>query len=105
VNERPAGYVLSHPWSLGTLPRLNSLLGELPAVADTYARRVGAATYITNALTKHARAHGFPTMSLVAVNGSLGFWQRHEFEEADIPELFPKLLSYEPEARLMVRRL
>jgi hypothetical protein len=44
-------------------------------------------------------------MSLVAVNGSLGFWQRHEFEEADIPELFPKLLSYEPEARLMVRRL
>ena len=115
VNERPAGYVLSHPWSLGELPRLNSLLGGLPENADTYyihdlallpvARRIGAATYITNALAKHARAHGFPTMSLVAVNGSLGFWQRHEFEEADIPELFPKLLSYEPEARLMVRRL
>src|SRR6218665_1058619 len=83
VNERPAGYVLSHPWSLGTLPRLNTLLGGLPEAAATYyihglallrvARRVGAASYITNALAKHARAHGYPTMSLVAVNGSMGF--------------------------------
>jgi ribosomal protein S18 acetylase RimI-like enzyme len=115
VNERPAGYVLSHPWTLRTLPRLNSLLGGLPETTDTYyihdlallpvARRVGAASYITSALAKHARAHGFPTMSLVAVNGSMGFWERHEFTETDIPELFPKLLSYEPEARLMVRRL
>ena len=43
--------------------------------------------------------------SSVAVNGSQGFWERHEFEVADIPEVFPKLLTYEPEARLMVRRL
>jgi len=115
VNERPAGYVLSHPYGYGALPRLNSLLGALPAAPDTYyihdlallpvARRVGAASYIVNALAKHARAHGFPTMSLVAVNGSLGFWERHDFVETDIPELFPKLLTYEPEARLMVRRL
>ena len=115
VNERPAGYVLSHPWRFGALPRLNTLLGELPADADTYyihdlallpvARRVGAASYITNALAKHARAHGFPTMSLVAVNGSVPYWEKHEFVVADIPELFPKLLSYEPQARLMVRRL
>ncbi len=115
VNERPAGYVLSHPWALGTLPRLNTLLGELPPAPDTYyihdlallpvARRVGAASYITHALAKHARAHGFPTMSLVAVNGSVAFWEKHEFSVADIPELFPKLLSYESEARLMVRQL
>ena len=115
VNERPAGYILSHPWRFGTLPSLNTLLGDLPDGSDTYyihdlallpvARRVGAASYITNALSKHARAHGFPTMSLVAVNGSQGFWERHEFEVVDIPELFPKLLSYESEARLMVRRL
>lgn len=115
VNERPAGYVLSHPWILGSLPRLNTLLGQLPEGSDTYylhdlallpmARRVGAASYIINALAKHARAQNFPTMSLVAVNGSQGFWERHEFEVADIPELLPKLLSYEPDARLMVRRL
>ena len=115
VNERPAGYVLSHPWALDALPRLNTRLGELPSAPDTYyihdlallpvARRVGAASYITNALAKHARAHGFPTMSLVAVNGSVPFWEKHEFAVTDIPELVPKLLSYEPEARLMVRRL
>ncbi len=115
VNERPAGYVLSHPYAYGELPKLNALLGELPAGADTYyihdlallpvARRVGAASYIVNALAKHARAHGFPTMSLVAVNNSVPFWERHEFVVTDIPELFPKLLTYAPEARLMVRRL
>jgi len=69
------------------------------------ARRIGAATFITNALAKHARAHGFPTMSLVAVNGSQGFWGRHEFEVADTPHLIEKLHSYEDDAHLMVRRL
>ena len=115
VNERPAGYVLSHPWRLGDLPPLNSLLGELPADADTYyihdlallpvARRIGAASFIVDALAKHARAHGFATMSLVAVNGSQGFWQRHEFAVADAPHLSDKLKSYEDAATLMVRRL
>jgi len=115
VNERPAGYVLSHPWRTGTLPTLNTLLGELPGGADTYyihdlavlpmARRVGAARFIVEALAKHAAAHGFADMSLVAVNGSVPYWERQGFAVADIPELFPKLLSYEPEARLMVRTL
>jgi ribosomal protein S18 acetylase RimI-like enzyme len=115
VNERPAGYVLSHPWREGDLPPLNSLLGELPSPADTYyihdlallpvARRVGAASFITEALARHARAHGYPTMSLVAVNGSQGFWERHEFAVTDRPELSQKLQSYDDAARLMVRRL
>ena len=43
--------------------------------------------------------------SLVAVNGSQGFWDRHEFAVADTPHLIEKLMSYEAEARLMVRRL
>ena len=115
VNERPAGYVLSYPWLYGDLPALNTLLGDLPEHADTYyihdlallpvARRIGAASFITEALAKHARAHGFPTMSLVAVNGSQGFWERHEFAVEDHPQLNEKLASYENNARLMVRRL
>jgi GNAT superfamily N-acetyltransferase len=115
INERPAGYVLSHPWRLGDLPPLNTLLGDLPPEADTYyihdlallpvARRVGAASFITEALAKHARAHSFPTMSLVAVNSSQGFWERHAFAVEDRPDLSPKLQSYEPAARYMVRRL
>lgn len=115
VNEKPVGYVLSHPWRLGDLPPLDTLLGTLPAGADTYyihdlallpvARRIGAASFIVEALGKHAAAHGFATMSLVAVNGSRGFWERHGFAVEDRPELAEKLLSYEPQARLMVRRL
>ena len=115
VNERPAGYVLSHPWRFGDLPALNSLLGDLPAGADTFyihdlallpvARRIGAASFITEALAKHARAHGYPTMSLVAVNASQGFWERHDFAVEDRPDLTQKLATYEDSARLMVRRL
>jgi GNAT superfamily N-acetyltransferase len=115
VNERPAGYLLSHPWRLGDVPPLNALLGELPAGSDTYyihdlallpvARRIGAAGFITEALAKHARAHGFATMSLVAVNGSQPFWEKHQFAVADRPDLTQKLLSYEETARYMVRPL
>jgi GNAT superfamily N-acetyltransferase len=115
IGERPAGYVLSHPWRSGTLPALNALLGGLPEPADTYylhdlallpvARRIGAATFIVNALVKHAAAHGFGTMSLVAVNGSQGFWERHGFAVTDAPDLSEKLRSYEDAARLMVRPL
>jgi ribosomal protein S18 acetylase RimI-like enzyme len=115
VNERPAGYLLSHPWRLGDLPPLNTLLESLPAGADTYyihdlallpvARRIGAASFITEALAKHARAQGFATMSLVAVNNSQGFWERHGFAVEDRPDLAAKLRSYEPAARLMLRRL
>jgi ribosomal protein S18 acetylase RimI-like enzyme len=115
VNERPVGYVLSHPWRSGTLPPLDSLLGTLPESADTYyihdlallpvARRIGAASFILDALAKHASAHGFATMSLVAVNSSEGFWERHGFAAEDGPELADKLASYEPAARYMVRRL
>jgi GNAT superfamily N-acetyltransferase len=115
VNERPAGYVLSHPWRLGEVPALNALLGKLPENPDTYyihdlallpvARRIGAASFITEALAKHARAHGFPTMSLVAVNGSQGFWERHDFAVAEAPHLTEKLKSYEAAAVLMIRQL
>jgi ribosomal protein S18 acetylase RimI-like enzyme len=115
LGDRPAGYVLSHPWRYGTLPPLNAPLGHLPAPADTYyihdlallpvTRRVGAASSIVAALTKHAEAEGYPTMSLVAVNGSMPFWERHGFAVADLPELYAKLLTYDAAARYMVKRL
>lgn len=115
IGEKPAGYVLSHPWTLGTLPALNTLVGEMPAAADTFyihdlallpvARRIGAASFIVGALAKHAQAHGFPTMSLIAVNNSQGFWERLGFAVEDRPDLLQKLATYEDAARLMVRRL
>jgi ribosomal protein S18 acetylase RimI-like enzyme len=115
VNERPAGYVLSHPWKLDGLPELDKTLGKLPADPDTYyihdlavlplARRIGAGSFILAALAKHAAAQGFASMSLVAVNGSQKFWERHGFSVEDRPDLTDKLQSYEEAARLMLRRL
>lgn len=115
IGEKPAGYVLSHPWRSGSLPALNALLGEIPTDADTYylhdlallpvARRVGAASHIVSALIKHASAGGYPNMSLVAVNGSQSFWEKHGFAPADAPEVDDKLRSYESAAKLMVKPL
>jgi N-acetylglutamate synthase-like GNAT family acetyltransferase len=104
---------LSHPWMSQSIPALDTLLGEIPAAADTYylhdiavlpvARRIGAATLIVAALLKHAEARGFASASLVAVNGSEGFWSRQGFAPFDSPELVGKLLSYEAGARYMIR--
>ena len=115
VGERPVGYVLSHPWRSASIPALNALIGAVPEDADTYylhdlallplARRMGAAQFMIKALGKHAVAKGFATMSLVAVNGSEGFWAHQGFVTTDVPELTGKLLSYEADARYMVKPL
>jgi len=115
IGEKPAGYVLSHPWRSGSLPALNALLGDIPSDPDTYylhdlavmpvARRVGAASHIVSALIKHASAKGFQSMSLVAVNGSRGFWEKHGFAVQEYPDLDEKLRSYEAAAKLMIRPL
>jgi GNAT superfamily N-acetyltransferase len=115
IGDRPTGYVLSHPWRFGDAPALNATLGSLPPEPDTYylhdlailpvARRIGAASYIVAALEKHARAKGFPSMTLIAVNQSRPFWERHGFAPLELPGLTEKLLSYEPEAKMMAKPL
>lgn len=114
LDGEPAGYILSHPWRFGALPALNSLLGAIPDDADTYylhdlallpvARGTGAAAMIVGDMLRHARLGGFPSASLVAVNGSLPFWYKHGFREVPAPELAQKLASYEAAARLMAKR-
>ena len=110
-----AGYILSHPWRFGALPALNSLLGAIPEDADTYylhdlallpaARGTGAAAMIVGDMLRHARMRAFPSVSLVAVNGSLPFWYKHGFRAVPAPQLADKLGSYEATARLMARSL
>ncbi|MDP2800953.1 MAG: GNAT family N-acetyltransferase [Phreatobacter sp.] len=110
-----AAYVVSHPWLALSCPPLNALLGSLPADAASYyihdvaltpaVRGAGHATDIVAALASHAATAGFAAMSLVAVNGSMGFWQRHGFASEDMPGLAAKLASYGDDARFMVRAL
>jgi len=114
LNDTPSGYILSHPWHFGQLPALNALLGAVPDDSDTYylhdlallpaARGTGAAAMIVGDMLRHARSAGLPSVSLVAVNGSLPFWYKHGFRAVHAPELADKLASYEDAARLMVRR-
>ena len=111
----PAGYLLSHPWRLGKMPALNSLLGALPADADTYylhdlallnkARGTGAAAMIVGDMLRHAKAAGYGSMSLAAVNGSLPFWYKHGFRAVAAPDLAEELSGYEIAARFMIKPL
>ncbi|MBD8066362.1 GNAT family N-acetyltransferase [Devosia sp. PTR5] len=115
VSERPAGYVLSHPWRFGEVPALDGLIGALTDDADTYyihdlallplTRGIGAAGKIVEALAKHARVLGLDSMTLVAVNSSRPFWERHGFASETAPQLDADLAGYGPDARYMVRRL
>ncbi len=109
---RLAAYVVSHPWEAGSCPPLNALLGRLPEPASTYyihdiallpaARGTGAAGEIVGALKAEALGQGLADISLVAVNGSAGFWRRMGFAETSSPALAAKLASYGADARYMV---
>lgn len=111
-NGRLVGYCIAHPWVLGLAPALNCLLERIPAEADTlyihdlalavHARGRNAARTQIAALVELAIMEGLPSLSLTAVNGSAGFWERNGF--------FPiqkavGLASYGGDALSMVRWL
>ncbi|CAN7275530.1 GNAT family N-acetyltransferase [Phyllobacterium sp. LjRoot231] len=108
------GYAITHPWKSFDIPALNTVLEASPDRRNYYihdialmdaARGSGAASEIVSVLTDHAMALGCKTISLVAVKGSSGFWQKHGFETADRPELRTKLKTYSDDACFMLRQL
>ncbi len=108
-------YVVSHPWRAGDPPALNTQLDALPAEPATYylhdiallpaLRGSGAASRMVARLVGLAEAEKLPTLSLVAVNGSAGFWRRHGFRPVADAALTDKLKSYDDAAAFMVRTL
>ena len=108
-------YVISHPWLDRAPPALNALLSELPVRPTTYylhdialmpeVRSSGAATQAVAALIEQARYEQLPSLSLIAVNGSAGFWQRLGFEAVEDQASAEKLRSYGDDAQFMMRRL
>jgi ribosomal protein S18 acetylase RimI-like enzyme len=109
------GYVVSHPWHRAAPPTLNSLLGGLLAQAGSFyihdlallpaARGGGAGGMIVARLVEIAARAGLPCLSLVAIDGSSGFWRRQGFHELHDPALAAKLASYDDAARYMERDL
>lgn len=118
--EDVLGYAVSHPWRAYDPPALNSRLGELPRRPDTYyihdvallpeLRGSGAAALVVALLLARARKENFPTVSLVAVNDSVGFWEHHGFRNVAARKvvdaaLARKLRGYDEAAAFMVRTL
>lgn len=109
------GYIVSHPWRFKQPPALNAFLKSLPDPAGTYyihdivllpfARERGHASQIIKKLIEHAKQAGLPNISLITVNGTAAFWQRHGFHVHEDPALMPKLQTYEDDAQFMVREL
>lgn len=109
------GYALSHPWRFGQPPSLNTLLHALPQYADTYylhdialaesARGGGFGGQIVGRLIAVAEASGAGNLSLVAVNGSVPFWQRQGFAVVEDEAIRTRVLSYDGAASFMARPL
>jgi GNAT superfamily N-acetyltransferase len=115
LGGKAEAYVVSHPWRGLAAPALNSLLGTLPATPSTFyihdlalapaVRDTGAAAQIVAYLADCALAEHIRHMSLIAVNGSAGFWQRQGFIATQDRTLARTLGSYGGDAQYMVRDL
>ncbi|ABE48794.1 GCN5-related N-acetyltransferase [Methylobacillus flagellatus KT] len=109
------GYLLSHPWYLDAPPELNCMLQTLPSQATTYylhdialmpvARGFKATDSILARLCAQATHEQLDTLSLIAVNQSAAFWQRHHFQTTNHLVPAAKLQSYDHSACYMVRQL
>ena len=115
LGDRIAGYVFSHPWTIGDAPALDAFLGALPASPDclylhdiaiaSEARGCGAAAAAIVRLTGLAAVERLSAMALVSVHGTGPFWARAGFRDADDSRLAVKLAPYGPDARYMTKRL
>lgn len=111
----PVGYVIAHPWFLSQPPKLDTLLGQLPAEPDTFfvhdlallpvARGGGHAADVVRQMVDDAQALALPTLSLIAVGASAPFWRHMGFERPKNDATPGSLADYGVGACAMVRRL
>ncbi len=111
-----SAYLLAHPWGEAAPPAWNQPLTTLPRHATRFylhdlalgaaARGSGVARRLIHTALQAARHQRFHEAQLVAVQASVGFWQRMGFDVVPVQgRLAEKLASYDPDARLMGRRL
>ena len=110
-----AGYVFSHPWSLGDAPALDAFPGALPERPDCLylhdlaierpARGQSGAAAAISGLAARTIAARLGAMALVSVHGAGPFWARAGFRDALDPRLAERLAAHGPDARYMTKRL
>nr|WP_255616967.1 GNAT family N-acetyltransferase [Aurantimonas sp. VKM B-3413] len=111
AGDRVAGYAVGHPFHCAGPPKLNTLLGALPARPDCLyihdivvapeLRGQGLAAGGVEALLNLAEP--YPATTLVSVYGTAAFWTRFGFEDASDRMAPDVLAGYGPDARWMVR--
>ena len=109
------GYGIAHPWVLNEIPPLDAFLLALPDPATCLyvhdvailpsARGHGLAATLVDLWVQVARMRGLPALSLVSVYGTFKLWSRLGFRDASSAVATPKLQSYGPTARYMIRSL
>jgi GNAT superfamily N-acetyltransferase len=112
-----SAYLLTHPWLHTAPPAWNAPLPRLPAHGTRFyihdlalgrsARGSGLARQLIHHALEQARRARFHEVHLVAVQGSVAFWQRQGFHALQVPSeaLRVSLASYGEDARLLWRRL
>ena len=109
------GYLVAYPWSAEAAPTLNTLIQAIPEDAGVMylhdlaltpaVRGQGWSKPAVQAVVDLAKAGGWTTVALVAVNDAVDFWRGHGFEVRQTPEMAAKLASYGPDARYMTREV
>lgn len=111
-----AGYAIAYPWPLDGIPPLNGSLAPVPpseggaylhdlAIDPAFAGagHAGAGLGLLIGRMQKARLHH---LALVAVNGTMPFWEHHDFRIREPSDaMVRKLSSYGGEARYMIRTL
>lgn len=110
-----AGYGLSHPWVLNSIPPLDTFLSKLPDHPDCFyihdvaivpdARGKNAADSFVKYLITLAARSGIGSISLVSVYMTTGFWKRFGFRVIKDIKLKDKLKPYGDTAKYMVLQL
>lgn len=115
VDADVVGYVFSHPWIFGDVPKLNTQIAALPLAPDTYfihdlallpaLRGFGMAGAMVSRSVDMAREAGMASLSLCAVSGSAEFWQRQGFVVSEASNPSALLASYGKDVHFMQRAL
>jgi ribosomal protein S18 acetylase RimI-like enzyme len=105
IGRRTVGYLIALPWDFANPPSLDQGSCRLPAAPDCLylhdlaitpdARKAGAGKLLVEAFFSQLRQSNLPRASLIAIQDSASYWQRHGFEAAPQAEsLQAKLSSY-----------
>jgi predicted N-acetyltransferase YhbS len=114
LGAQPVGYLIALPWQFSSPPALNARTCRLPPAPDCLylhdlavmpsARSTGAGRALVAAALRRLAPLGLERASLIAVQGSTPYWQRHGFRAvAPSAPLGDKLASYGSGVQYMER--